>query len=135
MKAVRWKRTLVAIGSESSTTSGLRCPAIILRSVLSAAFLFMFVGPLAFCTSDNLELIEAAVNGNIIKVTNLLTQGADVNVKDSNGLTALMMASMEGHSKIVNIFLANGADVNSKNNDDVTVLMAASLKGSSRLLH
>lgn len=63
----------------------------------------------------------------IVKI--LLAQGADVNVKANNGVTALMRASWKGHGEIVKILLAKGADVNVKSNSGATALMMASRKG------
>jgi ankyrin repeat protein len=42
----------------------------------------------------------------------LLKSGADVNAKNNDGLTALMLASSYGRKEIVKLLLDNGADVN-----------------------
>ncbi len=43
-------------------------------------------------------------------VQTLLAKGADVNAKDNDGGTALIMASQEGHAGIIQTLLAKGAD-------------------------
>lgn len=65
--------------------------------------------------------------GEIIKT--LIAQGADVNAKANNGVTALMRASWKGHGEIVKILIAQGANVNAKTNSGATALMMASRKG------
>ena len=57
-------------------------------------------------------LHEAAKGGKIADVKSLILQGADVNAKDKNGLTALHHAAGSGHKEIVEVLLAKGADVN-----------------------
>lgn len=55
----------------------------------------------------------------------LVANGADVNAKDNDGITTLMLESMNDHSKMVKILLANGADVNAKDNSGNTALSLA----------
>ena len=44
----------------------------------------------------------------------LLSKGADVNIKDIQGKTALIFAATYGNKEIVELLLSNGADVNAK---------------------
>jgi ankyrin repeat protein len=57
-------------------------------------------------------LCPAAANGEIERVKLLISEDADVNVKDSYGLTPLHYAAREGHKEIVELLLEHGADVN-----------------------
>ena len=75
------------------------------------------------------ELINAVTNGNIKLVNELIQAGANVNAKNSNGVTALMAASQDGHLDCIDILLSNGADVNAKDNRGRTALMFASFSG------
>ena len=77
---------------------------------------------------DN-EDIDAKVN----VVKDLIEQGADVNAKDKDGMTALIVASRNGHREVVEMLISNGADVNAKDNSDWTALMRASIKGQSKI--
>ena len=49
------------------------------------------------------ELLEAARNGDLIKVQTLLEKGANPNAKDNNGWTPLHRAAFEGHVDVVRV--------------------------------
>ena len=70
-------------------------------------------------------LMEACIDDdNDVIVTALLEHGSEPNITESeSNLTALMYASMKGHSKIVPILLQYGADATRKDNDGKTALM------------
>ena len=57
-----------------------------------------------------LPLHVAAAEGHAGATSALLKATADVNMRDGNGLTALMLASKEGHVDTVRVLLAGGAD-------------------------
>ena len=73
-------------------------------------------------------LDDVVVTGQIGDVRALIASGADVNVKDKDGVTPLMRAASAGRADIVRLLLANGADVNATTSG-VTALMMASLGG------
>jgi ankyrin repeat protein len=61
----------------------------------------------------NDELLTAAEKGDTGKVRALLAKGADVNAKDSDGATPLMLApNTSGHTETVHTLRSAGADVN-----------------------
>jgi ankyrin repeat protein len=62
----------------------------------------VFAGP-------NEELITAAEKGDIAVMQTLLAKGADVDVKDNDGVTALMYAAQNGHKHIVELLKKAGA--------------------------
>jgi ankyrin repeat protein len=66
---------------------------------------------------------------NQMKSRALLAAKADVNTKDANGGTALVLASYQGHLEVVQTLVAAKADVNAKGINGGTALMAASLPG------
>ena len=75
-------------------------------------------------------LIEAAYHGREDCLQLLLDHGAQPNLKNSNGDTALMMASQGGQTKCVEqLLLHEGIGVNLQNNIERTALMLASEKG------
>ena len=75
------------------------------------------------------NLIDAAKRGDLAIVQLLLSKVADVNAKNDNGTTALIVASQAGHLNVVQALLAKGADVKAKRNDGVTALILASSEG------
>jgi Ankyrin repeats (many copies) len=54
----------------------------------------------------NEDLFAAAVCGDLPKVERLIAAGADVNAKDKNGRTALMLASQRGHKEVAEFVAA-----------------------------
>ena len=58
----------------------------------------------------------------------------DPDKQDNNGLTALMYASQNGHSKVVQILLKGGADPNIQKKDGWAALMSASVNGHSKVV-
>lgn len=63
-------------------------------------------------TSKVTDLHQAALAGNVQKITSLIALGADVNARDGNGRTALMIAGSTGNSAMVDLLLVNGANPN-----------------------
>ena len=61
------------------------------------------------------ELIDAVEENNIYRVRLLLEHGAEVDIQDNDGGTALILASGNGNINIVKLLLVTGADPNFKN--------------------
>lgn len=70
--------------------------------------------------------MEAALNGDAIKIGNALKAGTDCNVVDEENRTALMLAAFNGHTKVVSLLLDAGANVNLRESMNRTALMFAS---------
>ena len=70
------------------------------------------------CQEGNLEVLHA-----------LLEAGADKDLANQDGITALMFASSLGHLKILRLLLGAGADRNLVNNDGLTAVTLASQEG------
>ena len=60
------------------------------------------------------------------QVKDLIRQRVDVNTRDIHDRTALMHASLSGHTDIVKMLIEQGADVNAKSGGGDTALMMAS---------
>ncbi|KAK6790799.1 hypothetical protein RDI58_009880 [Solanum bulbocastanum] len=81
-------------------------------------------------TSESIEaLLEAARYDDLDDVMSLASFGVSLNSKDSEGRTALHMASANGHCGIVEYLIRNGADVNASNVEKNTPLHWACLNG------
>lgn len=68
------------------------------------------------------------------KLTKLVKTGVDINEKDANGDTALVMAAEKGNEEVVKYLLKVGADVNAKNNYDATALTNAAFMGQTGVI-
>ncbi|MEK6794652.1 MAG: ankyrin repeat domain-containing protein [Spirochaetota bacterium] len=60
--------------------------------------------------SPNSALIEAAAKGDIVAIDAALAQNADINTRDNQGKTPLMLAAYNGHEKAVKHLLDKKAD-------------------------
>jgi len=80
-------------------------------------------------------LIWLAMRGNIDGVSAILNEdGANPNMKNSFGETALFKAAAKGHTDIVNLLLAKGADVHIKDNNGMTAMMEAAANGNAGIV-
>lgn len=81
------------------------------------------------------ELHDAASNGDIAKVRQLLSEGVDVNIRQSIvEHTPLHLAAAEGHIEVVEFLLEKGANVKVKNHGEYTPLHLAALHGRKNVV-
>eukprot|EP00439_Symbiodinium_sp_Y106_P023600 s2265_g2.t2 len=73
--------------------------------------------------------MAASPNGHVEIVRLLLHAGADSNLANSLGATALTAASRTGHAEVVQLLLEANADKDLAHNDGFTALQLASFKG------
>lgn len=84
-------------------------------------------------TTKLAELSNNLNSNDFIEISRLLKEGADVNVRNDFGATALIMASQAGYIEIVKILLDASADVNSTSKD-MTALFLASQQGYTEIV-
>ena len=81
------------------------------------------------------RLIQAVLNHNFSEVSQLLASGANVNVGDNQGKTALMWAAETGQADLVNVLIRAGANVNGRDVFGWTALISASYEGRTDCVH
>lgn len=79
---------------------------------------------------DTRIFFDAVVSGDIDLITSLIVDGTNVNIRDNDGLTALLLATTLGSFDVVKYLLDNGADVNVQNHNGETPLMLATWGGT-----
>jgi beta-lactamase regulating signal transducer with metallopeptidase domain/ankyrin repeat protein len=77
----------------------------------------------------NVAIVEAAAQGDIDEVTELLDDGADVNAVVPGDGTPLLVAAREGHRTLVGLLLDRGADANIGVDGDGNALIMAAREG------
>ena len=77
----------------------------------------------------NKEFWDAAAAGDFAKVCACVSKGANVNVSNGDGRTALMRSAKRGYEDIVRFLLDNGANVRARDVNNKTALMGAAKKG------
>jgi hypothetical protein len=84
--------------------------------------------------TDSTALGEAVVRGNLELVQTFLSAGADPNIRNSSGQTALMRLDDDASAELVRALIDAGAKVNLKDEDgDSALLVAAALENSDVL--
>jgi len=71
------------------------------------------------------EWEDAVRRGSIDQLRRLLASGADIDARDGNGQTALMLAAREGHAKVVEWLVDHGAALNHTAKYGLSALMLA----------
>jgi len=79
-------------------------------------------------------LLIAAKKRNPELLKPLIENGAEVDGRDENGLTALMWAASMGLEDNVGILIQAGANINGKDNSGLTPLMWATIQGHPRVV-
>lgn len=81
------------------------------------------------------ELMEAVLDGDSTTARQLLTNGAQVNVRARTGDAALTIAAYRNDSQMILLLLEGGADVNIRGRYDETALILAAQHGNSSILN
>ena len=74
----------------------------------------------------------ASENGHVEVVRLLLEAGADKNLGNIIGSTALVLAAQPGREEVLRLLLEAGADTNLADNGDSTALMLASANATMK---
>ena len=95
---------------------------------IRSAFLMMGLSTLLACGPspwDEPPLHDAAKNGDIEEVRELLDAGIDVNSLNSEGATPLHWAAFKGHVEVAKLLVKRGAKVNALTKKGSTPLRLA----------
>jgi ankyrin repeat protein len=79
------------------------------------------------------ELLHAARIGDLGSIARLLEQRADIDARDRQGMTPLMLAVANNHSEAARRLLDDGADVNAASKFGYTALMLVAGSGNAAL--
>jgi ankyrin repeat protein len=82
----------------------------------------------------NNSAIIAAYEGDLQKLQEAINEAVDLNKKNQNGETALIIAIKNGHNKLASIIIEAGADINPINESGKSALSYAAQTGDLELL-
>ncbi|KAK6513075.1 hypothetical protein TWF506_009238 [Arthrobotrys conoides] len=80
------------------------------------------------------QLHQAVGSGKAEIVQYLLDKGAEVDAKDLDGWSAIMLAAQEGNCNIIQVLVDAGANVNSEANSGATALFIAAQQGHTAVV-
>ena len=80
------------------------------------------------------RLMHWSGKGDLVRVLETLSRGANVNVREPSGMTALGRAIGRGHLAVTRELLARGADLHVRNADGLTALCVASSSGHADIV-
>jgi len=82
---------------------------------------------------SNEAFFKAVSEGDRELVGSFIKAGIDVNAKEDDGRTALLIAAENGDSGMAALIAVNGADMNARDVDGYTALMYAAYRGNMEL--
>jgi hypothetical protein len=77
------------------------------------------------------ELINAAAAGDIKKIEEFIGRGADINARNANAETPLIVAAKNKKKKALKLIAEKGADLNAADNKGISSLMAVAAAGDT----
>jgi len=105
---------------------------VMYRHVLLVVFAFLFV--LRVPQTLAAPIHEAARNGDVDRIEQLLAQGADLEERDQTQETPLISAALAGQLDTVGSLISKGADVHARNDRGLTALHAAAYGGYPKIV-
>ncbi len=96
-----------------------------LKKLLAVILVFLVSSNINLFAQNYDEFVDAILKKDEKQVWNYIKDGANVNEKNSEGVTPLMFAAESGNLYIVNLLIKNGADVNAVPDTKTTAIFAA----------
>ncbi len=94
---------------------------------------YFLIGSISFLYAGvNEDMLQGASEGNFALVKRSLENRAEVDIKNEEGETALILAAWYGSPEIVSLLLENGANVNAQDKDGYTAIAKAASLGVGR---
>jgi ankyrin repeat protein len=93
--------------------------------VLLNASAVAFGAPIDKPTQQELDFLDAAMDGNVELVKEALESGVNVNATYEDGTTALMQAVAAPHIEVMQILFKANADINARSSDGMTAFIVA----------
>ena len=99
------------------------------------SIVFLFAGAcFAASSSSDLQLIEAAKQGDVATIASLLKKHADVNAVEPDGTSALQWAAHSNHAAAVALLVKAGAKASAANFFGITPLSEAAANGNAEIV-
>lgn len=80
------------------------------------------------------DILSAAARGDAAQVKVLLSSGVNIEARDRDGRTALLLATHGNHVEAARLLIAAGADVNAKDSISDTPFLYAGAEGRNEIL-
>lgn len=80
------------------------------------------------------KLLLLIRDGELVRVSELLDAGVDINAQITHGWTPLMVAALENQVGIIALLLERGADLGAQNSNGLTAEMIAGHEGHSQIV-
>ena len=77
--------------------------------------------------------LSSALSGNIYEIQNMLHFGADVDMKQNNGIAALHITAYKGYTALTKLLLSSHAQINVQAADGTVPLFCAAQENHSEL--
>ncbi len=95
--------------------------------------LALILAPASFAVAQSL-VADAAMDGKTDEVRRLLKDGADVNLGQADGATALHWAAYHRDADLAKLLLESGANVSAANRDGSTPMWLAASQGDAKMV-
>ena len=81
---------------------------------------------------ESYHMLEAAAQGDLPRIAQLLESGVNVDTPDATGRTALHLGSAEGHLEIVQYLIKHGSAINAKDRGGRDAVQEAARNGQKK---